>query len=74
MKTSMMINQRDEQGNRHGPWVVHYENGQLSYKGEYKNGKRYGLWKYYLDNGQLWYKGEFRNSKRIGLWYRARYI
>ena len=27
-------------GERDGPWVGYYENGQLWYKGNFKNGKR----------------------------------
>ena len=39
-----MINQRGENGMPHGPWEDYYDNGQLSFKGEYKKGKSIGLW------------------------------
>ena len=27
-------------GKKHGPWVEYYENGQLSFKGTFKDGKK----------------------------------
>jgi len=44
-----------------------YENGQLKYKGNFKDGKQVGLWKFYYDAGQLSSKGVFKNGKPDGL-------
>ena len=45
-----------------------FSNGQLDYKGSFKNGKKEGIWVgYYLD-GQLRFKGRYKNGKRHGRW------
>ena len=45
-----------------------FPNGQLDYKGSFKNGKKEGIWVgYYLD-GQLRFKGRYKNGKRHGRW------
>ena len=44
----------------------YYDNGQLFYKGDYKNGKKDGPWVIYWSNGQLHYKGDYRNGKKEG--------
>ena len=51
-----------------GPWVSYYDNGQLMFKGAYKNGKNEGPWVGYHDNGQLASKGDYKNGKREGRW------
>jgi antitoxin component YwqK of YwqJK toxin-antitoxin module len=51
------ITPRNENGERHGYWEWYYDNGQLSYKGNYVNGKLHGYWESYYSNGQLAYKG-----------------
>ena len=45
-------------GKKEGPWVRHYKNGQLDYKGTYKNGKREGPWVYYSPDGSVSEQGE----------------
>ena len=56
-------------GERKGPWVLYWRNGQLRGKGVYKNGKEEeGPWVYYHDNGQLRSKGDYKNGKREGRW------
>ena len=39
-----------------GPWVIYYDNGQLSSKGTYKKGKEDGSWVVYCENGQLFFR------------------
>ena len=51
-----------------GPWIRFYENGEISYKGDFINGKKVGLWIAYHFNGQLEYKGSFKNGKKDGVW------
>jgi antitoxin component YwqK of YwqJK toxin-antitoxin module len=60
------INQRDTEGKEHGPWIQHYSDGALFFKGEYVHGKLNGPWiSYYTDN-ELAYKGTFKYGKAIG--------
>jgi antitoxin component YwqK of YwqJK toxin-antitoxin module len=61
-----LINLFDENGNRHGYWESYYENGELSYKGNYVNGNRHGYWEYYWYNGNLWYKGHYVHGEEHG--------
>ena len=53
-------------GKKDGPWVVYWDNGQLSTKGTYKDGKLDGPWVVYWDNGQLMSKGTYRDGKEDG--------
>ena len=46
------MNQRNENGERHGYWEVYYSNGQLWFKGHYNNGEEVGYWEDYY-NGKL---------------------
>ena len=55
-------------GEREGPWVAYWDNGQLMYKGYYKNGEEEGPWETYLNNGRLVLKGDYKNGKRDGYW------
>ena len=51
-----------------GAVINFFPNGQLDYKGSFKNGKKEGFWVgYYLD-GQLRFKGRYKNGKRHGRW------
>lgn len=51
-----------------GTTVLFHENGQLSYKGNFKDGKMEGLWEGYHQNGQVHYKGNYKDGERDGLW------
>ena len=55
-------------GEREGPWVSYWDNGQLSSKFDYKNGKLEGPWIYYYEDGQLDRKGDYKNDKQEGPW------
>ena len=51
-----------------GSVINFFSNGQLDYKGTFKNGRKEGIWVgYYLD-GQLRFKGRYKNGKRHGRW------
>ncbi|MBH68517.1 MAG: hypothetical protein CMM58_09210 [Rhodospirillaceae bacterium] len=51
-----------------GAVINFFPNGQLDYKGSFKNGRKEGIWVgYYLD-GQLRFKGRYKNGKRHGRW------
>ena len=58
----------NEDGEQHGYWESYYDNGQLSYKGNYVNGNRHGYWESYFSDGQLNYKGNYVNGKQHGYW------
>jgi antitoxin component YwqK of YwqJK toxin-antitoxin module len=45
-----------------------HSNGQLNYKGGYKNGLKEGIWVGYYYDGQLKYRGRYKNGKRNGRW------
>jgi len=62
------MNQRNEKENREGYWEEYYNNGQLDYKGHYKDGVLDGYWERYYYNGQLWRKGHYKDGKREGYW------
>ena len=43
-----------------------HDNGQLKWKGNYKDGKEHGLWETYWDDGQLRSKENYKNGKLHG--------
>ena len=45
-----------------------HSNGQLDFKGGYKNGRKEGIWVGYYFDGQLKYRGRYKNGKRNGRW------
>ena len=63
------MNQRNENGQRHGPWESYWSNGLLDYKAIYVNGFRNGYCESYFFDGQLHYKGIFINARRIGFFW-----
>jgi antitoxin component YwqK of YwqJK toxin-antitoxin module len=54
-------------GVRVGKWVHYFENGQLRYKGSYKNGKKEGEWIDYRKHGTVNSErsGTFKNGKKV---------
>ena len=73
IKDGVRINQYTHDGIKIGYWEGYYSNGQLMYKGSYKDGKEEGYWEYYNDNGQLYSKGSFKNGERYGNWEKYYY-
>ena len=57
-------------GKRNGKGKEYYNNGELSYEGEYLNGKRNGNGKEYNYEGQIKIEGEYINDK---LWNMKEY-
>ncbi|MFO8235439.1 MAG: hypothetical protein R6U04_08560 [Bacteroidales bacterium] len=47
------INQKDDQGRKHGTWVKKYPNGKKMYEGDFEHGKPVGEFKRYHNNGEL---------------------
>ena len=54
-------------GKRDGFWESYYDNGQLNWKGNYKDDCLDGPWEYYHENGQLSYKGNYKAGLEEGL-------
>jgi len=50
------MNQRNEQGQKHGYWEGYYSDGQLNWKDHFKDDKKEGYWESYFFDGQLQYK------------------
>ena len=42
----------NDKGQAHGYWEVYWDNGNLSYKGNYSNVKKHGCWEWYYSNGK----------------------
>ena len=45
-----------------------HSNGQLRFRGNYKNGQQEGLHESFYDNGQLRYGENYKNGQSEGLW------
>jgi antitoxin component YwqK of YwqJK toxin-antitoxin module len=65
------MNQGDENGKRHGDWVLFYsrfsKSGPVkSEEGKYVNGEREGVWKAYYFNGKMKALTTYANGKPIG--------
>ena len=56
----------DENGNKQGPYVSFYKNGQLKVKCTYKDGKYDGPYEEYYEDGQLGIKCTYNNGKEDG--------
>ena len=50
------------------PKAYYHDNGQLWWKGDYKDGKKDGPWVYYHENGQLESKGDWKDGEPDGPW------
>ena len=44
---------------------MYHNNGQIHFKGFYKNGKFEGVWKTYAEDGQLEHSVIYENGERI---------
>ena len=64
----VQINQYTHDGKKTGIWGSYYDNGQLRYKGSYKDDKQDGIWEYYFSNGQLSFKGSYKDDLKDGIW------
>lgn len=58
---------KNTNGKRDGPWVSFWSNGQLDYKGDYKENEREGFWIYYSMNGTVFSEvgGTFKNGVKV---------
>jgi|SRR5690554_1013695 len=46
-------NKTNKKGQKEGPWRDYYENGELRYKGQFKEDKPFDVFRYYFDDGTL---------------------
>ena len=51
-----------ENGKQNGPFEVHYLDGKLQIKGNYKDDKKDGVWEYYREDGTLEGKVTYKND------------
>ncbi|MBV6484590.1 MAG: hypothetical protein KFKLKKLM_01097 [Flavobacteriales bacterium] len=49
---SQDINKTDAKGKKQGEWVKTHPNGNIRYKGQFKDDKPYGTFNYYYENGK----------------------
>ena len=58
----------DDNG-KQGEWERYNDDGQLFFKGSYKNGEKDGYWEYYYYiSGELSARGSYLNGKKEGIW------
>ena len=62
------IKPRNNKNQPHGYWETYWSNGELWYKGNFKDGKKDGYWEFYHDNGELACKGYYKDGKQDGYW------
>jgi antitoxin component YwqK of YwqJK toxin-antitoxin module len=62
------MNQLNEKGQRHGYCKIYHNNGNIWYKGFFKNDLRHGYWERYWSNGNLLSKGNYNNGEPDGYW------
>jgi antitoxin component YwqK of YwqJK toxin-antitoxin module len=60
-------NRTDRLGRRQGLWEFYYANGNIWFKGLYKNDECNGYSEYYYPNGKLRLKGLYLNDRRNGI-------
>jgi len=56
---AQIINKTDNQGRKTGAWQKNYKNGQLKYKGQFKDGYEIGQFIYYYPSGKIQSKMNF---------------
>ena len=68
IKDGVRINQYNIDGRKQGYWEEYYSDGNIEYKGNYKNGKEDGYWEYYWENGKIYSKGSYIDGSMNGIW------
>ena len=53
---------------RDGPWELYYQDGALSWEGNFRAGPLHGPYETYNENGQLRFKGIYNMGKPCGDW------
>ena len=55
-------------GEKEGPWVSYFANGNKQSEGEYRGGRKEGRWVQYWPNGNTKSEATFVNGKNTGLY------
>lgn len=58
-------NKTDNSGRRQGKWIGYHDNGQISYKGQFKNNEAVGEFLYYSEDGVLIAKNKHHKNSNI---------
>lgn len=61
-------NKIDKNGLRQGEWIGYHENGEIKYKGQFKDNEPAGEFVYYNPEGKIIAKGQYLNKKKDGEW------
>ncbi|MFT4801180.1 MAG: antitoxin component YwqK of YwqJK toxin-antitoxin module [Flavobacteriaceae bacterium] len=56
------------EGERDGEWIHEYDNGKLSFKGEYQRGLAIGKHKYFYNDGGTKEEGKYSSGVKNGVW------
>jgi len=51
-----------------GPARAYYDNGVLSFRGNYKGSKMHGKWEFFRRDGSVMRTGGFRDGTQVGTW------
>mgnify|MGYP000711675240 CR=1 FL=1 len=57
-----ITNHIDDNGNKQGYWVKYHQNGEIRYKGQFKDNVPQGLFLYYYKTGELQIEKKFFNN------------
>lgn len=57
-------------GQRHGPWIFYFRNGQVKAKGSYRAGELDGEWIWFREGGGPLQEGAFVDGVQHGPWRR----
>ncbi len=55
-------NKTDKEGRRQGKWIDFHSNGQIHYKGQFKNNEPVGEFLYYSEDGNLFAKNKYSKN------------
>ena len=66
---SQTINEVDDNGNKQDIWSKNHKNGNIRYKGRFKNDKPQGLFFYYYESGELQVEKEFFHNGEAAATY-----
>lgn len=58
-------NKSDKLGRRQGKWIDYHDNGQIRYKGQFKDNEPVGEFLYYSEDGKLFAKNKYSKKDRI---------
>ena len=63
--TQNTYNKTDKHGRRQGKWIEYHDNGQIRYKGQFKNNEPIGEFLYYSEAGTLIAKNKYQKNTDV---------